>query len=239
MRRADRLFRIVQKLRQGRLTKAADLARELEVSERTVYRDMQELMSNGLPIEGEAGVGYLLRGELDMPPLAFTREELEALVVGARLIRAWTGGELSTAAAQALDKIVAVMPDAKPQSWLFAPGQMPKAWRKRLDLIQAALNDSRVLLVTYTDADGKPSQREIWPLGLFFWGKVWTLTAWCELRQDFRNFRLDRFENVKSAGRRFQPVPGRRLDDYMAIVAAECGAPIPGLPKALSQFGQQ
>lgn len=234
MRRADRLFRIVQKLRQGRLTKAADLARDLEVSERTVYRDMQELMSQGLPIEGEAGVGYLLRAEIDMPPLAFNREELEALVVGARLIRAWTGGELSTAAAQALDKIVAVMPDARPQSWLFAPGQMPKAWRKRLDLIQAALNDSQVLLVTYKDADGKPSLREIWPLGLFFWGKVWTLTAWCELRQDFRNFRLDRFENVKSAGRCFQPVPGRRLDDYMAIVAAECGAPIPGLPTVLS-----
>jgi predicted DNA-binding transcriptional regulator YafY len=228
MRRADRLFRIVQKLRQGGLFKAAALARELEVSERTVYRDMQELMAQGLPIEGEAGVGYILRGELDLPPLAFTREELEALVVGARLIRAWTGGELSTAAAQALDKIKAVMPDANPQSKLFAPGEMPKPWRKRLDLIQEAMNGHQVLRVTYRDVDGKASERELWPLGLFFWGKVWTLSAWCELRQDFRNFRLDRFETVKKAGRVFQAVPGRRLEDYMAIVAEACGAPAPG-----------
>lgn len=229
MRRADRLFRIVQKLRQGRLTKAADLARELEVSERTVYRDMQELMKNGLPIEGEAGVGYILRGQLDLPPLAFTREEMEALVVGARLLRAWTGGDLATAAAQALDKIQAVLPEANPQSKLFAPGQMPKEWRKRIDLIQEAMNNRLVLRVSYRDVEDKASERELWPLGLFFWGKVWTLSAWCELRQDFRNFRLDRFETVKKAGRNFQPVPGRQLEDYMAIVAAECGAPIPGL----------
>lgn len=235
MRRADRLFRIVQKLRQGRLTKAADLARELEVSERTVYRDMQELMNNGLPIEGEAGVGYLLRADLDMPPLAFTRDEMEALVVGARLIRAWTGGDLSTAASQALDKILAVMPDAKPNARMFAPGQMPKLWRKHLDIIQEAANNCQVLRVTYKDAEGKESERDLWPLGLFYWGKVWTLTAWCELRQDFRNFRLDRIESVKRAKRRFQPVPGRRLEDYMAIVAAECGAPVPGLPGTLSQ----
>jgi predicted DNA-binding transcriptional regulator YafY len=228
MRRADRLFRIVQKLRKGKLTKAADLASELEVSERTVYRDMQELMAQGLPIEGEAGVGYVLRGQLDMPPLAFTREELEALVVGARLIRAWTGGDLSTAAAQALDKIQAAMPEATPDAKMFAPGQMPKLWRKNLDLIQKAMNDQQVLSVTYQDAEGKASQRDLWPLGLFFWGKVWTLSAWCELRQDFRNFRLDRVERVKKAGRKFQPVPGKRLEDYMAIVAAECGAPSPG-----------
>lgn len=230
MRRADRLFRIVQKLRQGKLTKAADLARDLEVSERTVYRDMQELMKNGLPIEGEAGVGYILRGQLDLPPLAFTREEMEALVVGARLLRAWTGGDLATAAAQALDKIQAVLPQAKQQSKLFAPGQMPKEWRKRLDVIQSAINSNTVLAVTYKDVASKASQREIWPLGLFFWGKVWTLTAWCELRQDFRNFRLDRIDSVKCLKRRFTPVPGRQLEDYMAIVAAECGAPIPDFP---------
>jgi predicted DNA-binding transcriptional regulator YafY len=98
MRRADRLFRIVQKLRRGRLITAAALASDLEVSERTVYRDMRELMTAGLPVEGEAGLGYLLRASLDLPPLTFTRAEIEALVVGARLVRAWSGGDLATAA---------------------------------------------------------------------------------------------------------------------------------------------
>ncbi|TAN55484.1 MAG: WYL domain-containing protein, partial [Rhodospirillales bacterium] len=119
-----------------------------------------------------------------------------------------------------------------PDALLFAPGEMPKKMRKHLDLIQEALNSQQVIRIAYQDAEGKASQRELWPLGLFFWGKVWTLTAWCELRQDFRNFRVDRMEGIKRAKRRFTPVPGKRLEDYLALVAAECGAPLPpGLPK--------
>ncbi len=239
MRRADRLFRIVQKLRQGHLIKASELARDLEVSERTVYRDMQELIGTGLPVDGEAGVGYLLRGDLDMPPLAFNRGELEALVVGARLLRAWSGGDLATSAAQALDKIMAVMQEARPDALMFAPGEMPKKMRKHLDLIQEALNGQLVIRIAYRDAEGKAVQRELWPLGLFFWGKVWTLTAWCELRQDFRNFRVDRMDSIKRAKRRFTPVPGKRLEDYLTLVTAQCQAPIPGLPATLSQKREQ
>ncbi len=230
MRRADRLFRIVQKLRRGRLVTAAALAEELEVSERTVYRDMRELMAAGLPVEGEAGVGYVLRGSLDLPPLAFSRAELEALEVGARLVRAWGGGELATAAAQALDKIRAALPDGaeRDDPLLFAPGEIPTEVRRTLDAVRAAVNGRRVLALVYRDAEGRPSRRRVRPLGLFFWGKVWTLAAWCELREDFRHFRIDRMDEAKATPERFEDTPGRTLADFLAQA---CGGeePPPGL----------
>mgnify|MGYP001810241011 CR=1 FL=1 len=111
MRRADRLFRIIEHLRGGRLVTARDLARRLEVSERTVYRDMRDLMASGVPIDGEAGVGYVLRPGHDLPPVMFERDELEALSVGVRLLRAWGGAELADAADRALAKVEAVLPD--------------------------------------------------------------------------------------------------------------------------------
>jgi len=110
MRRADRLFRIVRILRGGRLQTARMLAEKLEVSERTIYRDVSDLQTSGMPIEGEAGVGYTLRRDLDLPPLMFTRDELTALVLGARLVRAWGGAACTVAADQALQRIEAVLP---------------------------------------------------------------------------------------------------------------------------------
>ena len=109
MRRADRLFRIVRILRGGRLQTARMLAQKLEVSERTIYRDVSDLQTSGMPIEGEAGVGYTLRRDLDLPPLMFTRDELTALVLGARLVRAWGGAASTVAADQALQRIEAVL----------------------------------------------------------------------------------------------------------------------------------
>jgi len=224
MRRADRLFRIVQKLRRGRLVTAADLAADLEVSERTVYRDMRELMTAGLPVAGEAGVGYLLRASLDLPPLTFTRAELEALEVGARLVRAWSGGDLDTAAAQALDKIRAALPESpgtQTDTLLFAPGEIPAEVRRRLEVVREAMNTRRILAIRYRDADDRASERTVWPLGLFFWGKVWTLAAWCELREDFRHFRIDRMEDARCLTQTFEPAPGRTLEDFIAQACAE------------------
>src|SRR5215469_6997288 len=138
MRRADRLFRIVQFLRSGRVLTAQKLAEKLEVSQRTIYRDVQDLQASGMPIEGEAGVGYTLRRDLDLPPLMFTRDELTALVLGARLVRAWGGAAGTVAADQALQRIEAVLPPELRERLdailMYAPGfQMPQFLRERLD----------------------------------------------------------------------------------------------------------
>ncbi|PWC34121.1 YafY family protein [Azospirillum sp. TSO35-2] len=221
MRRADRLFQIVQQLRKGRLVTAAELARCLEVSERTVYRDMRDLASSGVPVEGEAGVGYLLRDGYDLPPLMFTRDEVEALVVGARLARAWVGGGLADAAARALEKVEAVVPEARRReladSRVFVPDfSFPAALRERMDVLRCAINARRVVLFDYRREDGTHSARAAQPLGLFFWGRVWTLGAWCELREEFRSFRIDRMETLLALDRRFDEIPGRGLEDYLA-----------------------
>src|SRR5579864_4728322 len=143
MRRADRLFRIVQMLRSGRLKTARALAERLQVSERTIYRDVRDLQLAGQPIEGEAGVGYTLRREFDLPPLMFTPEELTALVLGARLVQAWGGAESVVGAKAALDRIESVLPpemrDRLDAIQMYAPGyRMKAAERERLDLLHAA-----------------------------------------------------------------------------------------------------
>ena len=202
MRRADRLFQIVQYLRGGRLTTAALLAEKLEVSERTIYRDIADLIGSGVPVEGEAGVGYVMRAGYDLPPLMFTQDEITALVAGARLIRAWGGLQMAAAAEEALVKINAVLPEPardradRVQVHAMHFGTMADEVRATLDRVEAAINARRWLDVIYEDEDGKQSQRRLRPLGLYFWGKVWTLVAWCELREDFRNFRVDRFAEL-------------------------------------------
>ena len=203
MRRADRLFQIVQYLRGGRLTTAAQLADKLEVSERTIYRDIADLIGSGVPVEGEAGVGYVMRAGYDLPPLMFTQEEIVALVAGARLIRAWGGMEMGAAAEEALVKINAVLPDAarsqldRVQVHAMHFGEMSDEVRRKLDRVEAAINTRVLLDVDYQDEAGATSRRQMRPLGLYFWGKVWTLVAWCELRQDFRNFRVDRMAVIR------------------------------------------
>jgi predicted DNA-binding transcriptional regulator YafY len=204
MRRADRLFQIVQFLRGGRLTTARDLAERLEVSERTIYRDVADLIGSGVPIEGEAGVGFVMRAGYDLPPLMFPQDEIVALVAGARLIRAWGGMAMASAAEEALIKINAVLPDAaraqSEQVQIHAfniSSDLSEEVRKRLDEIEAATSAREVLHVQYQREDGASSERVLRPLGLFFWGRVWTLVAWCELRQDFRSFRVDRMSDMR------------------------------------------
>lgn len=225
MRRADRLFQIVQHLRLRRTrTTARELARKLAVSERTIYRDIQDLGRSGVPIEGEAGVGYILRG-FDVPPLMFTREEIEALVVGARMVEAWTTEQLSAAARQALQKIEAALPDRlkadlnKPQIYAVDLRTKPEV-RALLDALRLAIAETRRIEFAYQREDGEASQRSAQPLGLYFWGNSWTLAAWCELRDDFRHFRLDRMNAIAVTGP-FEIQPGRTLDDFLAHVRAK------------------
>jgi predicted DNA-binding transcriptional regulator YafY len=225
MRRADRLFRIVQFLRLGRLLTAQTLAEKLQVSQRTIYRDIQDLQLSGTPIEGEAGVGYTLRRDMDLPPLMFTRGELTALVLGARLVRAWGGAENVLGAVQALQRIEAVLPaDLRTEFdsiLLYAPGgyHIRPHLRERLDALHDACKTRHAISFSYTREDGEHSQRSVRPLALSFWTGVWTLASWCELRNDFRDFRIDRMEEVQVLERVFIPRRGQRLEDYMKRAA--------------------
>ncbi|MEM9619867.1 MAG: YafY family protein [Pseudomonadota bacterium] len=219
MRRADRLFQIVQHLRGGRLITAMQLSEKLEVSERTIYRDIADLQSSGVPIDGEAGVGYLMRDGYDLPPLMFTRDEIVALVAGARLLRAWGGAAMARAAVEALVKIETVLPDAERsraaqvEIHAMAP-EMTEDVRERIDVMDRAIEKRIRLELSYRDAGQQPTERVVRPLGLWFWGKVWTLIAWCELRDDFRMFRLDRIADMRVTGDAFRHERGKMLADF-------------------------
>lgn len=226
MRRADRLFQIVQYLRGGRLVRARQLSEWLEVSERTIYRDVADLQSTGVPIEGAAGVGYIMRDGYEMPPLMFTRDEIVALLAGARLIRAWGGASMARAAEEAMIKIDAVLPEKmrvrqnEIEIHAFAPEMTPQV-RSHIDFLEAAADARKRLSIKYRDGKGEASDRVVRPLGLWFWGKVWTLVAWCELRNDFRMFRLDRMAEVTETGDTFKAEPGKMLKDFYRAMENE------------------
>ena len=220
MRRADRLFQIVQFIRGRRLTKAALLAERLQVSLRTVYRDVADLQHQGVPIEGEAGVGYRMRAGFDLPPLMFTTAEAQALVAAIRVARPRLDGGLARAAEDALSKILAVLPPATrvaaERLAVYAPPVGPDdGTRARLEALRQATEARQKLRLHYRDLKEASSQRTVRPLGCFFWGQVWTLAAWCEARQDFRSFRVDRIDAMVVLDERFRDEPGRSLADLM------------------------
>ncbi len=223
MRRADRLFRIVQFLRAGRLQTARSLAEKLSVSHRTIYRDVQDLQLSGVPIEGEAGVGYTLRRDYDLPPLMFDSREITALVLGSRMVVAWGDTELASAAKDALRKIEAVLTpelrnriDAVP---MYAPAfamRKSDSTRTTLELLRGAIEKCRLVQIDYRDASEAVTQRTLRPMALLFWGQVWTLVAWCELRDDFRSFRADRIQHLAVLEATFTPERGQRYEDFLA-----------------------
>lgn len=219
MRRADRLFRLVQVLRARRFATARHLAEVLEVSERTVYRDVRDLSLSGVPIEGEAGVGYALRRDFDLPPLMFDFEEIEALTAGARMVQAYSSPALARAAQSALDKIAVALPADKriamDRTRLYAPTfHIDPKLGEVMDLVREAIEQQRRLSFKYRDEGGRATERKVRPLGLYFWGQRWTIAAWCEMREAFRNFRLDRASGV-ALGNRFPDEAGKRLDDFL------------------------
>ncbi|MCB2115038.1 MAG: YafY family transcriptional regulator [Rhodobacteraceae bacterium] len=220
MRRADRLFQIVQYLRGGRLTTARMLAERLEVSERTIYRDVADLIGSGVPIDGAAGVGYLMRAGYDLPPLMFTRDEIAALTAGARMVRSFGGAEMALAAEEALQKIEAVLPEAlRAHTAAVAidasdAGALSDNDRAMIDRLDRATGARTKLVLGYRDADGSNTRRTVRPLSLWFWGKVWTLIAWCELREDFRMFRIDRIASADEAGP-FRPERDKSLKVFL------------------------
>ena len=214
MSRSERLLDLLQVLRRYRQpVSGAALAEELGVSLRTVYRDVASLAATGVPVEGEAGIGYVLRPGYTLPPLMFTEEEIEAVVLGSRMVAAQTSdAPLAKAARDALAKITAVLPEERrdevaslgllsaPRKLLAPDGVDPARLRQ-------AIRSERKLWISYGDESGQQTERRVWPIALTFYDRTRLLAAWCELRQGFRHFRTDRIAAVVETGERY---PRRR-----------------------------
>ena len=220
MRRADRLFQIVRMLRSRPVTTGSHLAEDLGVSKRTIYRDVQDLQRSGVPIRGEAGVGYALDKRFDLPPMTFSSIELEGLALGARIVSAWGDPELASAVGSAMNRIEAVLPlplrKVLLDTPLFAPDFPRQAVMAReVAVIRRAISAHRLLQFAYTRADGEQTERRVRALGLFFWGDKWTLATWCEMRRDYRSFRPDRMSQVRLLDHTFDVSGKINLADFL------------------------
>lgn len=223
MRRTDRLFDIIQVFRDGKLHKGEELAARMEVSLRTIYRDIDTLAASGLPITGERGVGYLMTGPVFLPPLNLTQGELEVLELGLALVQASFGQVLSAEAQQLGCKVRAVLPrpellDPNRGSIGVHHSRFSQAERDRLDILRRAILTRTKLRFDYLSLQGQTSQRRVRPLGVQVWETVMTLTAWCEDRQDFRVFRLDRMAQARLTEDTFRPERGKTLADYLKAI---------------------
>jgi len=223
MGRSDRLFDIIQRLRTAsHPTTAAKLAAELEVTPRTVYRDIAVLQARRVPIEGEAGVGYVLRKGFDLPPLMFTIDEVEAIAVGARLVRRLRDPKLQDAAQSVLAKVTVVVPErlrphvADAPVWV-SPGMIAPAKGADLAEVRAAIRDSRKLYIAYADEKGRRTNRTIWPIAMAYYVDATLLGAWCELRADYRNFRVERIQSSKVLDEHFDQDNGRLFREWSAL----------------------
>lgn len=224
MRRTDRLFDLIQILRDGRLHRASEMAARLEVSVRTIWRDMSTLMTSGLPVEGERGVGYILRAPITLPPMIMTSAELEALRLGVRLVAEGADPGLARAARGLASKIAAVTPTPtgpEPDDLFVFSGNEAKRAAPHLPILRQAVRKKLRLSISYIDQAGGESHRDIRPLQLEFWGRVWTLAAFCEARLDFRSFRVDRITAVTNTKEPYPIEPGRGLADYRARIETE------------------
>ena len=220
MRGADQLFEIIQLMRRKAPVRARDLSESLEVSERTIYRDIQDLIASGVPIEGEAGVGYVLKAGFDLPPLMFKEQEIEALVLGARIVESLPDAELAQAASNVIAKVEAVIPDRlrgyMANTALLAPSQhYMEPIRFDMARLRQALRSQLKVRFRYSDYAGRQTERTVRPLSLAYFGPVWLLAAWCELRDDFRTFRLDRIDDFEVLPDRFRVEPGKTLHDFL------------------------
>jgi predicted DNA-binding transcriptional regulator YafY len=223
MRRSDRLFDIIQRLRTAsKPTTAAMLAADLEVTPRTIYRDIATLQARRVPIDGEAGVGYVLRKGFDLPPLMFTVDEVEAIAVGARLVQRLRDPKLQEAADSVFAKVTVVLPEAL-RSSLTSPhifvsrGDAVTAQGVDMAELRAAIRDSRKLYIAYADEQGRRTNRTIWPIAMAYYVDVTLVGAWCELRADYRNFRVERIQSSRVLDEHFEQDNGRLFREWSAL----------------------
>lgn len=223
MRRGDRLFEIIQLLRTAtKPLTAADIATELEVTPRTIYRDMAALQARRVPIEGAAGLGYVLRRGFDLPPLMFTIEEVEAIIIGAQLVRRTGDSGLQDAAASVLSKVKSILPETLRQYSLGAPffvsgfGAQPSDIASLAE-IRNAIRAARKLKISYEDEHGRQSQRIILPIAIAYYVQVTLIAAWCELRNDYRHFRTDRITAIEWRDETFSADQSRLLKGWLGL----------------------
>jgi len=229
--RTHRLFDLMQALRRRRVpVSGAELAREIDVSLRTLYRDIASLQAMGAEIEGEAGIGYILRPSLLLPPLMFTEEQIEALAVGAQWVARKTDEDLAQAARDAIAKIAAVLPDDLRERLhddaLLVGGRPVENKGLDLTLARQAMREERKLKIAYVDPEGRRSERVVWPFVLGFMESTRLLVAWCELRADIRTFRTDRFEHAELLPDRY---PRRRRDlarQWRELLLSDSSSPL-------------
>lgn len=232
IRRAERLFRLVAELRARKLSRAEDLAVCFEISVRTIYRDIAHLQASGLPIEGEAGVGYILRPGFDLPPMTFSHDQLDALAVGLAFVEAAGDESLLQAAQEVRAKLQAALPQPELRKLanapLFASRRHGQADPK-LKIVRRAIREHRILGVDYGDVEGKTSSRRVRPLAIWAFTDGWLFVGWCELRSDFRAFRIDRIAAIEETGEHFPDDPATGLTAYLSsrFLAAGDNAPKP------------
>ncbi len=223
MRRADRLFDIIQILRTAsHPVTAAALADKLEVTVRTIYRDIAALQGSRVPIEGAPGLGYVMRRGFDLPHLMFTTEEIDAIAVGVRLLRRLRDRKLQEAAESVLGKLSAVVPQPLQSQLVAAPlyvseGSAPAVTGVDLSQLRSAIRETRKLAVTYVDKEGRHTRRTIWPIAMAYYVDVTLIGAWCELRNDFRHFRVDRILASDVLDERFSADSGRLTAEWLAL----------------------
>lgn len=222
MSRSDRLFDLIQILRDGTLHRAEDLARQLGVSIRTIYRDMDTLSASGVPVEGERGAGYKATSAVTLPPLNLTLAELEALHIAMAVLGQADDGALQKAAATLSAKIEAVLPeDTAANRGQFGlsvyPFDRAAQGFRHMPTIRAAIRVRQKLELDYLTRNDETPPRIVRPLHMDYWGRIWTLTAWCEATQAFGVFRVDRIQNLRALPGLFVDEPGKTLRDFQSL----------------------
>ncbi|MES2435790.1 MAG: YafY family protein [Pseudomonadota bacterium] len=227
MRRAERLFRLVNELRARRISRACDLATAFEVNIRTIYRDIAHLQASGLPIEGEAGVGYLLRPGFNLPNVTFTYEQVDALAVGLSFAESLDDPGLATAAREVRAMLQANMPDPTARKLADAPYfslRSKTGAPSQAIVLRKAIRERRLVQMLYDNGAGQRSQRNVRPLAIWNLTDGWMFSGWCELRHGFRTFRLDRISQLGLTDTRFDDDPAKDLQAFLAHESCEAQA---------------
>lgn len=224
MRRAERLNDIIHHLRRMHQAVTADsLAEVFEVSPRTIYRDIQNLIDSGVPINGEAGVGYVIDKKYHLPPIMFDADEIEAIALGIGMVGNWTDEQFAAKAQSAFKKIQATLPAPLIQelhqiSTFSAPSHYKIPWEVSFTHVRECIRRKNKVRFRYLDLQERTTERTIWPLSLISFSPVWLLAGWCELRQSFRNFRLDRITEFVQLDERYPNEKDKNLAAYLAQI---------------------